>query len=216
MHLARNHTVLLTGFGPFPGVRRNASADLVRRLERHSLRTVRATRLCAAVLTTEWATVGEQIGALLARHRPSVAVHFGVSSRAIGFELETTARNEAMVRQDVVGCLNENQRLIADARLSLKTTLPAASAVNALRARGIRAKLSRDAGGYLCNAVYYHSLRLSKQLRVGHKAIFVHLPTSLRKQAPLTGRHEFLHGMSEVEALQGAACLIEHFAGRKT
>lgn len=214
--MTRNHTVLLTGFGPFPGVSRNASADLVRRLERHYPRAVREPRLCAAVLTTEWATVGEQMGDLLAHHRPSVAIHFGVSSRAIGFELETTARNEAVARQDVVGCLHENERVIAHARLSLKTKLPAASAVMALRARGIRAKLSRDAGGYLCNAVYFHSLRLSEHLSVGHKAIFVHLPASLRRQTPLIGRREFLHGMSEVEALHGAACLIEHFAGKKT
>ncbi len=47
-------TVLLTGFGPFPGVPSNTSADLVKKVVRLARRTLPEFHFAAAVLPTEW------------------------------------------------------------------------------------------------------------------------------------------------------------------
>lgn len=47
---------------------------------------------------------------------------------------------------------------------------------------GIPVQLSRDAGGYLCNAILYHSLieaRRRETGHIGHRRGFIHIPDRL-------------------------------------
>jgi hypothetical protein len=54
--------------------------------------------------------------------------------------------------------------------LALRSTLPVDAIVAALEAEGIPAEVSRDAGGYLCNHVFY------VLLQSGRRGGFVHVP----------------------------------------
>ena len=70
------------------------------------------------------------------------------------------------------------ERLRADGAEHLKASLPVQHIVARLRARGIPAFVSRDAGGYLCNATLYHSLGCARDAP-GRRVGFIHIPATL-------------------------------------
>lgn len=179
VHSARP-VILLTGFGPFPGVKANATAALVPELAEAASRALGGWRIVAEVLPTEWQAGPVQLGHLLERHRPAVALHFGVSSRATGFEIEARARNAASVSvTDAAGVRLEQSCISSGGADFLPASLPAQHVVERLRRRGLPAVLSRDAGTYLCNAILYSSLERAlaspRQICSG----FIHVPVAL-------------------------------------
>ena len=58
--------------------------------------------------------------------------------------------------------------------VSLQTTLPTKEIVQALAKKGYDVFVSDDAGRFVCNYVYYHSLRYAA--KHGIKSLFVHVP----------------------------------------
>lgn len=172
-------TILLTGFGPFPRVPVNATSILVPKIAETAAKTFPDTKVVAEILPTEWSAGPERAAALYAAHRPLLAVHFGVSSRATGFAIETRGCNRCAVMPDAAGALPDSTCISKRGPEYLPTALPAGLIVDRLRRRGIPAYLSRNAGGYLCNALMYRTLEQARRdgrpLRNG----FVHLPTSL-------------------------------------
>src|SRR5581483_1113649 len=68
------------------------------------------------------------------------------------------------------------------------STLPVDELVASLRAEGIPAAPSRDAGGFLCNHVFYVLMRALEQERPGARGGFVHVPLlpeqALERDAP--------------------------------
>src|SRR5262245_29794846 len=151
-------TVLITGFGPFPGVPVNATMRLVPELVRTGAHLHPDVRILSEILATEWAAAPQRLEPLLAEARPDLVLHFGVSSRARGFEIEARARNACTQSPDAAGALPAGAAVQEGGAEHLATSLPVQHIVTRLRLRGIPAFVSRDAGGYLCNATLYHSL----------------------------------------------------------
>ena len=171
-------TVLITGFGPFPGVPVNATMHLVPELARAAARQFAGVRIATEVLATEWAAAPWRLDALLAEIEPDLVLHFGVSSRARGFEVEARARNVCTASPDAAGALPPGAAIRDGGAEFAAASLPVQHIVTRLRRRGIPAFVSRDAGGYLCNATLYHSLgsaRNAPRRRVG----FIHIPATL-------------------------------------
>jgi len=56
----------------------------------------------------------------------------------------------------------------------MQTTLPVEEFTKALASKGYNVMTSDDAGRFVCNYVYYHSLRFTEQN--GMKSLFVHVP----------------------------------------
>src|SRR6202521_1145034 len=98
-------TVLVTGFGPFPGVPVNATMRLVPELAQSAARQFAGVRIAGAVLATEWAAAPRQLDQLLAEIEPDLVLHFGVSSRARGFEIEQRAHNACLQAPDAAGAM---------------------------------------------------------------------------------------------------------------
>ena len=82
--------ILLTGFGPFPGVPDNPSARLVKTLARIRSFAPRDCELHMQVLPTEWGAVGMLVPSLLNSLQPHVTIHFGVSQQARSLRIERT------------------------------------------------------------------------------------------------------------------------------
>jgi pyroglutamyl-peptidase len=178
--MRRRATILLTGFGPFPGVPENASAALVPKLAHLVARRFRAHRVVARVLPTEWEGAAVRLAAHYTRERPCLALHFGVSERATGFVVETLARNACAALPDATGALPSAPR-IAEHGPDIRTaTLPVDDILVRLGALGIPATRSEDAGAYLCNATLYRALGLTGEAdtAVG----FVHMPVTLGRR----------------------------------
>jgi pyroglutamyl-peptidase len=170
-------TVLLTGFGPFPGVRRNVSASLVKWLAFKARFAMPHCRFVVAVLPTEWIRAPSVLAALYNRHDPALALHFGVASNMRGFRIETEARNFCRMSPDAAGNLPDLARMFDEGAQTLPVTIDVKSIARHLDGKGYSATLSDDAGGYLCNAVLYHSLVNASERGGRCKVGFIHIPS---------------------------------------
>jgi pyroglutamyl-peptidase len=203
--------VLITGFGPFPGVPVNATMRLVPALAEHAKGAFSGAHVRGEILPTEWTSAPQRLEQLLAEFEPDLVLHFGVSARARGFEVETRACNLRSASLDAAGALPPSMSIRAGGAEHLRASLPFAYLVERLRRKGIPAFQSRDAGQYLCNATLYHSLTCASAA-AGRRTGFIHIPASLARPGganrgrvgacPLTWEQAFEGG---VEIL--AACL---------
>jgi pyroglutamyl-peptidase len=172
-------TVLLTGFGPFPGVVRNASADLVKALVRRARREMPEYRFVSAILPTQWARIPTLIVSLHARHVPTLVLHFGVAADVSGIRIETAARNICGASPDAAGRLPDFPNIEDGGPDIREVTLPARTIAATLENEGHPVSLSDDAGGYLCNAALYRSLAIAERNGNACRTGFVHIPADL-------------------------------------
>lgn len=171
--------VLLTGFGPFPGVPENESARLVRALAEKARSRFKDHVFVSEILDTEWATVPGRISHLLTTLHPALALHFGVAREADGFRIERQGANVCRFASDSGGKFPAAGKLLEDGAGCEPVGIDAEGIVAHLERRGFRARTSDDAGGYLCNAVLYHSLRAARDHRLATRAGFIHIPVDL-------------------------------------
>jgi pyroglutamyl-peptidase len=174
--------VLLTGFGPFPSVPINASGEFVRVLADRARRAFPDFRFAMFILPTAWRHAPRRIAYLQAHYRPTLALHFGVAASAQGIRLETCAANVCRPSPDVAGLPPIETTLCPDGPMTRTATIPVAAIDEVLKASGGGCILSDDAGGYLCNAVLYHSLA-SAEVRGSGMVGFVHIPKDVSAQS---------------------------------
>lgn len=171
--------ILLTGFGPFPTVAANATSLLVPRISQAAERAFSGADFACHILPTEWGAGLSSVAHLYLRLEPEIALHFGVSSRANGFEIETRGRNRCSQSIDAAGLPPPARELTLRGPEYLPATLPAAHIAERLRRRGLPAMVSRDAGGYLCNALLYRTQEVARGMARPPRSGFIHLPSSL-------------------------------------
>lgn len=204
----RKPTVLLTGFGPFPGIPANATSVLVPRLRTAAARRFRTHDIVAEVLPTEWAAGPRRAAQLLLEACPEVVLHFGVATRAKGFEIEARGRNITDGRMDACGDYPATRYIQHGGPEYRASSVPVRKIVDRLMARGLPARVSRSAGGYLCNCVLYHSLAIVERFGQGSRNGFVHLPASLvDENNPRSGALPE-SPMSQEEAIEGGLEII--------
>lgn len=175
--------LVITGFGPFPGVPDNASSDLalavtgnIDAMPGPDGRRIAAT---SAILDVDWSGIGPALETLYAQQAPTLCVHFGVSDRVAGFALERFAHNACEAAPDACGCRPSSDVLSPQAGERLESALPVEILVSKLAAAKITVTPSENAGRYLCNAAYFHSLLRAAQQSPTCAALFVHLSTKL-------------------------------------
>lgn len=166
--------LLLTGFGPFPGAPFNPTGPLVTELARRHP-TLQGARCVAHVFPTSYADVDRELPLLVARTRPDIVVMFGVATRSRHLRIETCARNAlALAIADASGRRPEAAVIAPGAPPHIALRVPAQRLLAAVRAAGVPAALSRDAGAYLCN---YLCWRMSEPMNWAPRlAAFVHVP----------------------------------------
>ena len=200
-------TILLTGFGAFPGVATNATAALVPQLAERARARLEA-RVVAEILPTEWRRAPSRLALLVAEHAPTLALHFGVSHRARGIVIETLARNACAMEPDAAGELPLSPTLIGDGPRTLAASLPVTRILDRLGALGLPASLSQDAGDYLCNALLYRSLSCRTVAQGRRMAGFIHLPASLAGEDGAPGPSTADHALDWDGAIRGGLAII--------
>ncbi|XP_039172764.1 pyrrolidone-carboxylate peptidase 1-like isoform X2 [Eucalyptus grandis] len=107
-----------------------------------------------------------------------VWLHLGVNSGAHKFAIERQAVNEATFRcPDELGWRPQQLPIVPeDGKISRtrQTSFSTKAILEFLKKKGYDVTLSDDAGRFVCNYVYYHSLRLAEQR--GSRSLFVHVP----------------------------------------
>jgi pyroglutamyl-peptidase len=177
--------VLVSGFGPFEEVGTNPSGEIARAL---AASPPRGVSVRAAVLPVSFARAprvwDEAFAGLLAGdERPALCLALGVAKRP-GFRLERWARSELKLvpRVDVDG---QSAHAFSRAGPRLESGLDLARLLAGLRRRGVTdARISRTAGGYVCERIYHHVLVRAGEH--GTAGLFVHVPplryTALARQ----------------------------------
>ena len=200
--------ILLTGFGPFPGAPFNPTQPLIVRLSQLRRPAFDDVEFATHVFPVTYTAVDRQLPELIARHGPHALLMFGLASRTRHLRIESRARNAVtMLWPDA-----------AHARTRRGTIVPNADAIpfgphtarllRAALSTGIDARLSRDAGSYLCN---YLSWRAIETVNAGHGpllAAFIHVPPLARIN---TSRHKGTPPRITMEELvdAGEAMLLE-------
>lgn len=162
-------TILVTGFGPFLDVAVNPSWEAIQDLDgavigRHRVKVAR--------LDVTYAGAPDQLGAALKAAQPDLVLCLGVAGDA-ALRLESTARNaDTAAAPDAAGVVRAGRVIRADGAATLPTRLPLDTLRRTLRAEGYEVVDSDDAGGYLCNHVFYELLVRRPQGVAG----FVHVP----------------------------------------
>lgn len=174
----RQTTILIAGFGRFPGAPFNPSGPLARALARRRRPALRDARVVSHVFATSYAAVDRDLPELIARHRPDVVLLFGLATRAPCMRVEVRARNACSSFPDVTRFKPASRTIEPRGPAALRGAAPFVRLVAAARSARVPARLSRDAGRYLCNYSYWHGLKAS---RSGTPLVqFIHIPPTRR------------------------------------
>ena len=180
--MAGRPRLLLTGFGPFPGAPRNPTAEVVARVAAHA-GLGRDVEIVPRILPVTWAAVGA-VADTLAAVAPDVVLHLGLARRARDIRVETRACNRAAVwAVDAAGRAPTSTTLELDGPTHRAVRAPTRAMTARIAALGLPARLSDDAGDYLCNALLWRSLAGSAD----RPTAFLHLPPTraLRRGGPV-------------------------------
>ena len=169
MDVKRPHsaTVLVSGFGAFEGVSDNPSGALARILGQRQ-------DVVGVELPVTFRGSGEALdAALIAMDPPPVAVLALGVHRGPGFRLESRATADlTSTRPDNAGEVGSVLGLSGPER---RTSLDLDAVERVLENAGSGpVQRSDDAGGYVCQRVYWHALGLAAELEV--PALFLHIP----------------------------------------
>jgi pyroglutamyl-peptidase len=163
----------VTGFEPFDGGAVNPSQLLVEALEASPPPGV---DLATAVLPVAYARSADVLRGAVRAAAPGVVICFGQADGRTGISVERFAHNlDAAEPIDNDGVSSGNE-IDPNGPVAYHATLPVAAVVDALRADGIPASESRDAGGFLCNHVFYVLMRVLEEERPDALGGFVHVP----------------------------------------
>ena len=171
-------TILITGFGPFPGAPYNPTMKLVRALARLRRPALADTTIATHIFTTSYAAVDRDLPALIAQHRPDALLMFGLHGRAKAIRIETRARN-------AITQLWPDADHAAVVSRTIDPTAPATRRfgphthhlMQAAKATGLDARCSINAGAYLCNYLSWRAIEAAEHHpRALPLAAFVHVP----------------------------------------
>jgi pyroglutamyl-peptidase len=175
-------TILITGFGPFPGAPFNPTEPLAVELAQRRHPAFANVRRVAHVFRTSYEVVDRELPTLIAREKPAALVMFGLATRTKHIRIETRARNVlTRLVPDADGQIPATAAIVPGAPMALSLRAPAQRLLMAALASGVPAALSHDAGHYLCN---YLCWRAAEAARAGalRLAAFVHVPGVRRAQ----------------------------------
>ena len=189
---------LVTGFGPFAGVQRNPTMDIVGSLSHYIKKQGYAMLSEALVETTIIVTAARVAQSWLndtcTRLRDQknsssttvVMLHLGVNTGARHFQLESCAWNEATFRvHDENGWKPTKEAIFENLPVDacVKSSLDVYSLVEELKGAkvvDVPILVSRDPGRFVCNYTYCYSLGKCSDLEaegVSIKSLFLHVPS---------------------------------------
>lgn len=185
-------TILVTGFGPFPGAPFNPTGPLVTRLARLRRPGLADVTVVPYIFHTGYADVDRELPKLIARHRPDALLMFGLASRTRTLRIETRARNALALLPDAGGHSLLRGAIAVGQMATLTMPAPVQKLLAVVRGTGVPAALSRDAGRYLCNYLCWRATEAAARKGGPRFAAFVHVPRIARvarrpkKPRPLT------------------------------
>jgi pyroglutamyl-peptidase len=178
--------VLIIGFCPFPGAPFNPSTILVKALARRRRPALAGIVRATHVLATTYAAVDRDLPKFFAQ-KPDIVLMFGFAGRRRQLCIETRARNAVSILfPDASGYRPQRGVIVSGEQAARQGAAPFADLLGAVRSSGFPARLSRNAGRYLCNYAYWRAL---ERVHDGHPLVqFIHIPPIRFDQRPMERR----------------------------
>ena len=173
-------TLLITGFGPFPGAPFNPTIQLVEALAQLKRPALADVKIVGHIFETSYAAVDRDLPALLAQHKPDALLMFGLAAATSYIRIETRAQNALTLLPDASGQVLRRSTIDEGGPPARAMPAPQRRLLMAARSAGLPVKLSRDAGRYLCNYLCWKASAAGGPSR----AAFVHVPLAPRDVAP--------------------------------
>jgi pyroglutamyl-peptidase len=169
-------TILITGFEPFGGEMVNASWEAVKQLEgwRHGDLTA-----IARLLPCSYEVSVKKLIHMIETLRPDAVLMTGQAARRAVVCVERFAHNlDDASAPDNDGDLRRALRISRAAPQWLEATAPASLIARVMKEAGVPARLSRNAGAFVCNHLYFGALQYLSGRGSPIPAVFVHLPAT--------------------------------------
>jgi pyroglutamyl-peptidase len=206
-------TILVTGFGPFPGAPFNPTGPLVERLARLRRPALADIKIIPHVFPTSYAAVDRELPELIAKHKPRALLMFGLAARTKSLRIETRARNALALLPDVSGQSLRRNSILPGGPATLALPAHTRSLLAAARNACVPVVLSRDAGRYLCNYLCWRAAEASREDAGPRMAAFVHVPAIAHTMRPKAGRRRL--GLDDLTHAGGRILLALAAAARR-
>jgi pyroglutamyl-peptidase len=172
-------TILVTGFGPFPGAPFNPTGPLVERLARTRRPGLADVTIVAHIFPTSYAAVDRELPKLIAKYKPDAILMFGLAPRAKAIRIETRARNAVALLPDARGTARA-LKIAPGGPSAIPLPAPTTQLFAAVRAARVPVVRSHDAGRYLCNYLCWRASETAGKPGGPRLAVFVHVPEVAR------------------------------------
>jgi pyroglutamyl-peptidase len=198
-------TILVTGFEPFGGETVNASWEAAQQLEGwRNGEYVATARLLPCAYDASVKTLISAIETL----RPNALLMTGQAARRGVVSVERFARNlDDAKAPDNDGVLRRGLRISRAAPDWLEAAAPIRMIARAINEAGIQARMSRNAGAFVCNHLYFGALHYLSEKKSTIPAVFVHLPVT-PEQTPQGAGETRLTSAEASDALRVAAAAL--------
>ena len=171
------NTLLLTYFGPFPGVPVNPTVALAEGAQRLLTRMRPDLNVITRELPVSYDGSSAALRAALQEVQPDALISLGVAVGRDVVSLEQVAINlDSAGIEDNDGDRRCDEPIVPDGREAYFSSLPVRASFERLRAAGEPVEISYTAGTYVCNHVFYEGQRISRDLGLSIPAGFVHVP----------------------------------------
>ena len=169
-----NLKVLLTGYEPFGGHKKNPTMDIVSAL---SGKEIKGAMVYGKILPVSVKRAGPEIEKTLSDIEPDIVISLGLAPSYTSITVERVALNIIDARiPDNDGEQPVDVPIVEGAPLAYLSTLPVREIVTELKKRGIPAVISYSAGTYLCNYAMYRVLHYASIHGYPKSAGFIHVP----------------------------------------
>ena len=209
--------ILVAGFGPFPGAPKNPSGQLAIALANSRRIAATGAMVIGAVIPTTYQDVSAKFTNLLKIEKPDAVLMFGLAGAAPWIRVETRAANFASsVFPDAGGGKNADGLLSPGAPQILKARAPIRQLLAAARKAGVKASLSVNAGGYICNAAFFYCLEAAGKTGTPKLVAFVHIPWPRGRNRRRAGKQTVAPGFERLQSAAEAILLALIAAARNS
>lgn len=172
-------TLLLTFFGPFPGVPVNPTVALAEGAQRLLSQMRPDLNVITRELPVSYDGSSTALRAALQEVQPDALISLGVAVGRDVVSLEQVAINlDSAGIEDNDGDRRCDEPIAPGGQEAYFSSLPVRVSFERLRAAGEPVEISYTAGTYVCNHVFYEGQRISRELGLSIPAGFVHVPAT--------------------------------------
>jgi pyroglutamyl-peptidase len=199
--------ILITGFGPFPGAPFNPTQPLIARLLRLRRPAFAELELSSHIFPVTYTAVDSELPQLLSSHRPQALLMFGLASRTRHVRVESRARNAITMLWPDADHARARKGAIRGGADAMMFGPHVNKLLGVAVATGLDARISRDAGSYLCNYLSWRAIESTRTETGPALAAFIHVPQLARGGATRRGGVQHVTLEELIDA--GEAMLLE-------